>query len=108
MVTYKWNFLDLFAKDQQLIGVKYLLTADDGKNSVSTEGNHTFSDGIVNKQLADIVESNLTQWIDEDTTIDDVNPIKCNLENQLNNLSIAEQSAIVKVDFPWLAGTFTI
>jgi hypothetical protein len=103
MINYKWQFLELFATNEKLVGVCYLLTGSDDTNTVKSEGKHYFSDGIVNKPLADIVESDLTQWIEKDTTQYDVNLIKLAIENQLNALE-----TIKKVDFPWLAGTFTI
>jgi hypothetical protein len=102
MINYSWQFLELFASDSLLSAVRYLLTAKDGKNTVETEGNHVFSNGVVNKPLEQIVETDLVQWIEKDTTIDDLNPIKSNLEDQLKNLTVK------KVDFPWLANTFTI
>ena len=103
MIIYTWKFLDLFANDDQLTSVRYLITGTDGTNFVESEGNHTFSDGVVNKPLSLIVESDITQWIEKDTTNDGVNAIKLAIENQLKTLEIGK-----KVDFPWLAGTFTI
>jgi hypothetical protein len=103
MINYTWNLLELFANNDQLISVKYLLSGTDGTNIVESEGKHTFSDGVANKQLAQIVESDILQWLEKDTTVDDVNLIKLAVENQLNTIN-----NIQKVDFPWLAGTFTI
>jgi hypothetical protein len=103
MITYKWNYLELFASDQQLTEVRYLLTGTDGTESVSSEGAHLFKDGTVTKDLANIVESDIWQWIEKDTIKDGVNPIKLAIENQLKALNNTK-----KVDFPWLAGTFTI
>jgi hypothetical protein len=103
MIAYKWEYLDLFAKDEFLISVRYLLTGTEGKNSVSTEGNHTFKDGTVNKTLADIVESDIWQWIEKDITSDGVNAIKLAIQNQLEAIE-----NVKKIDFPWLSGTFTI
>jgi hypothetical protein len=103
MIEYKWAFLELFADDQELTKVRYLLTGTNGEQSVSSEGLHKFKEGTVTKDLKNIVESDLLQWIEKDTTQDDVNPIKLAVENQLNALN-----KIKKVDFPWLAGTFTI
>ena len=103
MITYKWEYLDLYAKDDVLIGVRYLLTGTEGSNSVSTEGNHTFADGTVNKTLADIVESDILQWLEKDITNDGVKLIKLGIENQIKLLE-----NVKKVDFPWLAETFTI
>ena len=100
---FTWKFLELFADGNKLIAVRYLLCGTNGANTVESEGNHTFSDGVVNKSLDQIVESDLVQWIEKDTTQDDVNAIKLTVENQLKSLKTSE-----KVDFPWLAGTFTI
>jgi hypothetical protein len=103
MITYTWEFLELYASDNKLIAVRYLLSGTDGTVTVQSEGRHTFSNGLVNKPLEQIVESDIIQWIEKDTTQGDVNPIKLAIENQINNLKTAE-----KVDFPWLTGTFTI
>jgi hypothetical protein len=100
---FTWQFLELFADGNKLVSVRYLLSGTDGLNIVKSEGNHTFSDGIVKKPLEQIVESDIVQWIEKDTTQDDVNPIKLAVENQLKALE-----NVKKVDFPWLAGTFTI
>jgi len=102
-MNYKWEFLELFADNQQLIEVCYLLTGSDKDKSVSSQGLHKFSVGTVTKDLDNIVESDLIQWIEKDTTQDGINLIKLGIENQLNALNNAK-----KVDFPWLAGTFTI
>ena len=103
ILIFTWNFLELFANGNQLISVRYLLTGTDGKNTVESEGKHTFSDRVANKPLDQIVESDLVQWIEKDTTQDDINAIKLAVENQLKALE-----NVKKVDFPWLAGTFTI
>jgi len=100
---FKWKFLELFGYDNTLVAVHYLLVGTDKTNTVESEGQHTFTNGIVNKPLSEIVESDLVQWIEKDTTQDGVNPIKLAVENQLNALNNVQ-----KVDFPWLAGTFTI
>ena len=102
-MNFQWKFLELFAKGDELISVCYLLSGTNGTNTVESQGNHQFSPGIVNKKLSDIVESDLVQWIEKDTTKDNVNAIKLAIENQLKRFKTTE-----KVDFPWLAGTFTV
>jgi len=101
MINYSWKILEIFSKNNLLISVKYLLSATD-QTTIESEGNHTFSEGIVNKPLDQIVESDIVQWLEKDTTKNDVNVIKLNLENQLKALESNK-----KVDFPWLADTFT-
>ena len=103
MITFSWTILELYANDNKLIAVRYLLSGIDNKVTVQSEGKHTFSNGIANKSLDQIVESDIVQWLEKDTTNDDVNAIKLAVENQLKSLQKSE-----KVDFPWLAGTFTI
>jgi len=102
-MIYTWTILELFAKDSQLIAVRYLLSGNDGINVVDSEGNHEFYTGTANKPLDIIVEQDIIQWIEKDITQNDVNPIKLAIENQLKSLETTQ-----KVDFPWLAGTFTI
>ena len=105
---FTWKPLELFASENTLIAVRYLITANDGQNTVEGEGNHTFLPNTANKNLNEIVESDIVQWLEKDTTIDGVNPIKSNLEDQLISLKLADTLKVSKVDFPWLAGTFTI
>ena len=102
-MNYQWKILEIFANGNELISVKYLLSVTDNTNIVETEGNHTFLQGTVKKPLDQIVESDIIQWLEKDTTVDDVNPIKLATENQLKSLKISE-----KVVFPWLSDTFTI
>jgi hypothetical protein len=79
------------------------LKAQDEQNTVETEGEHTFLEGTINKPLSEIKKDDLTRWIEQDTTQEDVNLIKSNLENQLEALKKSE-----KIDFPWETNTFNI
>ena len=102
MIDFKWSILEIFG-DQTIAKVRYLLKAQDEQNTVESEGNHTFSEGVANKPLSEIVESDIIQWLEKDTTQNDVNLIKLAIENQLKAIENAK-----KVDFPWLANTFTV
>ena len=103
MITYEWELLELFANESQLIAVRYSLSATDGINTVITEGKHDFLANTANKPLEIIVEQDIIQWLEQDTTQNGVNLIKLAVENQLKSLETVQ-----KIDFPWLAGTFTI
>lgn len=103
MIIYKWDFLELFANADKLISVRYKLSGKDKDIIVESEGNHVFSEGTANKALSEIVESDIFQWIEKDTTVDGINPIKLAIEEQIKKIESNQ-----KVDFPWLAGTFTI
>lgn len=102
MITYKWTILEVFG-DQTITKVRYLLKAQDETNTIETEGEHTFLEGTVYKPLSEIKEENLIAWLEKDTTQDDLNIIKLNLENQLKALKTSK-----KIAFPWEAETFTI
>jgi hypothetical protein len=102
MITYKWSILEVFG-DQKITQVRYLLKAQDGQNIVETEGYHQFSEGVVYKPIAETKEENLIAWLEQDTTQDEVNLIKLNLQNQLEALKNNK-----KIAFPWEADTFTI
>ena len=92
MISFNWKILELFAESK---GVKYYVQATDGKNTVENEGNYFFSEGTVNLPFDQIKEQNLIDWIDKEA-------VKSNLEAQLQAMDSDK-----KVEFPWLAGTFT-
>lgn len=102
MVNYTWTILQTYG-DTTIVKVRYLLKGQDESNFVEIEGNHEFSEGMVCKSLSEIKESDLIGWIQSDITQDDINLIKLNLENQLKSFKTSE-----KMDFPWLADTFTV
>ena len=99
MINFTWKVLFIF---EECKSVHYLLTATNETNTIESQGNHVFSDGVVNLVFDQIKEENILDWLEKDTTKNDVNEIKLNLENQLQELENNK-----KVDFPWLADTFT-
>jgi hypothetical protein len=101
-MEYNWSILEIFG-NQTITKVRYLLKAQDETNTVETEGYHQFSEGVVCKPFAEIKEEDLIRWLDQDTTKDEINIIKLNLDKQLESLKSSD-----KADFPWLANTFTI
>jgi hypothetical protein len=102
MITYTWSILEIFG-DQTISKVRYTLKAQDETNMVQTEGYHEYSEGLVSKPLSEIKEQDLIGWLVSDTTQEGANPIKLNLENQLNSLKINQ-----KIEFPWENNTFTV
>ena len=102
MITYKWSILEIFGNNT-VSKVRYLLKAQNEQNTVETEGYHEFSEGVVCKPFAEIKEEDLSRWLDQDTTQNEVNIIKLNLDKQLESLKSSG-----KAEFPWSANTFTI
>ena len=102
MIEFEWSILEVYG-DQAISKVRYLLKAQNEQNTVETEGYHQFSEGVVCKPLSEIKEENLISWLEQDTTKDDVNAIKSNLEKQLEALKSSQ-----KIEFPWEMNTFTV
>jgi uncharacterized protein YegP (UPF0339 family) len=103
MISYQWAIMEIFG-DQTITKVRFLLKAQNETNFVETEGYHQFSEGAVCKPFDEIKEEDLIRWLDQDTTKNEVNIIKLNLDKQLESL----KSNSDKANFPWLANTFTI
>jgi len=103
MIHFTWKILEVTSIDEVLTHVSYRITATDTINSVISEGNYFFNEKQINIPFADLKESNITQWIDNETTIDGVSKIKSNLDNQLAILNTSS-----KKDLPWLADTYTV
>lgn len=100
---FTWKVLEVYEDQGKISKVRFLLKAQDEQNTVETEGYHSFSQEIVSKTYEETKEEDLIRWLDRDTTQDEVNIIKLNLEKQLEALKTSK-----KVAFPWENDTFTI
>jgi len=103
MTNFQWKILETFGDESTITKVKYFVKAQDESNIVETEGYHFYFQGSVCKPLSEIKEEDLTRWLEQDTTQNEINIIKSNLEKQLEALKTSQ-----KVNFPWEADTFTI
>jgi hypothetical protein len=103
MIEFSWKILEVFSNKENIEKVRFLLEAKDEANTIETEGEHTFLEGSVTKPISEIKEQDLISALIKDTTQDEVNPLKLNLENQLEALKTSK-----KIDLPWEADTFTI
>lgn len=103
MIQFSWKILEVFSNKENIEKVRFLLEAKDETNTIETEGYHSYFEGSVCKPFNEIKEEDLIRWLDQDTTKDEINIIKLNLEKQLEALKTSK-----KVDFPWEADTFTI
>jgi hypothetical protein len=100
---FNWKIIEIYVKNEVIHSVKYFAFITDNKNTVETEGYHSYLEGSVNKPFTEIKEEDLIRWLVQDTTKNEINIIKLNLEKQLESLKSSD-----KADFPWLANTFTI
>jgi hypothetical protein len=103
MYNYQWSILKVFSENEKITEVQFLLKAQNETNTVETQGYHSFSEGTIVKPYSEIKEEDLIRWLEQDTTKDNVNIIKLNLDKQLEALNNSKKS-----EFPWLVDTFTI
>jgi len=103
MINYEWSILKVFSENEKITEVQFLLKAQNETNTVETQGYHSFSEGTIVKPYSEIKEEDLIRWLEQDTTKDNVNIIKLNLDKQLEALNNSKKS-----EFPWLVDTFTI
>ena len=103
MIEFSWTILEVFSNKENIEKVRFLLEAKDEANIVQTDGEHILPKGSIIKPVSEIKEQDLISVLIKDTTQDDVNLIKLNLENQLEALKTSK-----KIDLPWEADTFTI
>ena len=101
MISYQWKVLDIYAEGDEIVSVKYQVTAKNDANVVVTEGNWTFEDKTHFLQ-PETKEIDVIAWIKKESIIDEKCIIEDNLEKQLMAL---EPVALKK---PWVLPTFKI
>ena len=99
---YKWKLVEVTAEEGLVTHAYYHVTATDGENTVETEGNYYFKGKEIKIPYEEVREQTIFDWIDKETTVDEVSSIKSRLDEQLLELKKDK-----KVGFPWLANTFT-
>jgi hypothetical protein len=102
MNNYKWTLKEVTAEEGLVTHAYYHVSATDGENTVETEGNHYFKGKEAKIPYAEVREQTILNWINDETTIDDVSSIKSRLDEQLLELKKDK-----KVGFPWLVNVFT-
>ena len=102
MNNYKWKLVEVTAEEGLVTHAYYHVTATDGENSVETEGNYYFKGKEIKIPYEEVREQTILDWIDKETTVDEVSSIKSRLDDQLLELKKDKT-----VGFPWLSNTFT-
>ena len=102
MNNYKWKLVEVTAEKGLVTHAYYHVTATDDINTVETEGNYYFKGNEIKIPYEEVREQTILDWIDKETTVDEVSSIKSRLDEQL--LELKKEKT---VGFPWLANTFT-
>lgn len=97
-----WKILDVAANDELITSAKYHATLKENEIVIETEGNWTFSDKILKTPFADITESMVINWIQNESMQDGQNIIEAQLIKQLDALK--KQNVAVA---PWMPQVFT-
>jgi hypothetical protein len=101
-MNFTWKILELSADNELITHAKYSVTAQDGDDSVETEGNWWFVNPVIKIPFAEVTEEIVAFWIEQETMKDGTNLIKSRLEEQLN--AIKNSKTVVA---PWLPQVFT-
>lgn len=101
MTTFKWKILETVVQDDFLKSLKYYCKAEDGDLSVDTEGYWSMKKTYI--VTSDSYETEVVNWLIDETTQDGVNAIKSRLQEQLDNLRNP-----VSTSLPWAVPTFKV
>jgi len=101
-MNFIWKILEISANNDLITHAKYSVSAQNGDNSVETEGNWWFSNPVIKTPFSEVTEEMVASWIEQETMKDGINLIKSRLEEQLN--AIKNNKIVVA---PWLPQVFT-
>lgn len=98
---YTWTLKQVTSEGDLITHAYYHVSATDGENTVETEGNHYFKGNEIKVPYAEVREKTILDWINDETTTNEISSIKSRLDEQL--LELKKEKT---VGFPWLANTF--
>jgi hypothetical protein len=101
MPTFNWKISETVVQDGFLKSLKYYCKAVDGDLSVETEGYWSMKNTYT--VTRDSYETEVVNWLIDETTQDGVNTIKSRLQEQLDNLRNP-----VSTSLPWAVPTFKV
>jgi len=93
-----WKITNIEQTNGLITHADFFVSLTDGKNTVETQGTHTFANPSLKTPFDEVKEQNVIDWIIEETSQDGINLIQSNLEKQLVQKE--------KVDLPWVFKTF--
>jgi non-ribosomal peptide synthetase component E (peptide arylation enzyme) len=99
---FNWKIISVVAKDGLITEAKYYVLADDGKQSVDTEGYWKFGDSILRVAFEDVTEEMIVGWIKNEAIQYGENIVESRLQEQLDALEKRE------VLPPWVPQVFTL
>jgi DNA replicative helicase MCM subunit Mcm2 (Cdc46/Mcm family) len=101
MPTFNWKISETVVQDGFLKSLKYYCKAVDGDLSVETEGYWSMKKTYT--VTRDCHQTEVVNWLIDETTQEGVNAIKSRLQEQLDNLRNP-----VSTSLPWAVPTFKV
>jgi len=101
MPTFNWKISETVVQDGFLKSLKYYCKAVEGDLSVETEGYWSMKKNYT--VTRDSYETEVVNWLIDETTQEGVNAIKSRLQEQLDNLRNP-----VSTSLPWAVPTFKV
>jgi hypothetical protein len=102
-MEYKWKILEVFANDTVITGCKYHLIGSESELSVETEGNYYFNEPSEKVPFADVTESMIIFWLEQEAIFDGKNHIKEGIAKQIEALKLHKP-----VPMPWKPQVFKV
>jgi len=103
MIDFEWKIIEISKEDDLIVHAKYKVIARDNDILVETEGNHWFSNKVLNIPFKDVKEEDIIEWIENESIINDECHIKSNLSKQVKELKINRKSQL-----PWKPQVFNV
>ena len=100
---YTWKITKVSADGELITHAHYEVVANDGEFTAKVAGNHWFSDKILKKPFNQVTETDIAEWIEQETTINNENLIKLDLQKQIDAQKNDQSTAL-----PWLPQTFKL
>lgn len=98
---FNWKILEIGANDGVVKSARYFVSANDGINTVETEGFCEIPTGEIVTSFDQITEAQVIDWVKKVIMQNDENPIELRLQEQLEVLKTQE-----KTKAPWVKAVY--
>ena len=98
---FTWKILEVTSNDEYITSARFYVKAEDGKNTVETEGNCQLPRPEIISPFDQITEEQVIGYVQKETMIDGQNSIELRLTEQLEVLKNQKTARA-----PWVKATF--
>lgn len=98
---FTWKIIDITSNGEYITSAHFYVKAEDGENTVETEGNCELPKPEIISPFDQITEAQVIGYIQKETMIDGQNSIELRLAEQLE---VLKNQKLVKA--PWVKATY--